>query len=253
MKRCFLYPGQGAQFPGMGKDLYDAYPEARELFKAATEAAGFDVIMVETVGVGQSEVEVAGLADSTVVVLAPGLGDGIQAAKAGILETADVLVVNKSDRDGANQVVRDLTAMLRLGDTAGSARPPRIAGLILAACGVDDDSAATDAIADPAAYAAFLEAANAGVQDRGGAKPGDKTIIDAIHPAAGAFAAAVAADEAVAAAGAKALAAAEAGRDRVTPLRSKIGRAGWVGERTEGKVDPGCALFTLVLDAVVNG
>jgi LAO/AO transport system kinase len=85
------------------------------------DAVGYDVVVIETVGVGQSEVEVAGLADSTVVVLAPGLGDGIQAAKAGILETADVLVVNKSDRDGANQVVRDLTAMLRLGDTGGSA------------------------------------------------------------------------------------------------------------------------------------
>lgn len=86
------------------------------------DAVGFDVVVVETVGVGQSEVEVAGLADSTVVVLAPGLGDGIQAAKAGILEVADVLVVNKSDRDGANQVVRDLTAMLRTAPTgAGGA------------------------------------------------------------------------------------------------------------------------------------
>lgn len=78
------------------------------------DAVGFDVVVVETVGVGQSEVEIAGLADSTVVVLAPGLGDGIQAAKAGILEVGDVFVVNKSDRDGAGQVVRDLTAMLRL-------------------------------------------------------------------------------------------------------------------------------------------
>ncbi len=79
------------------------------------DAAGFDVVLVETVGVGQSEVEVAGLADTTVVVLAPGLGDGIQAAKAGILEVGDLFVVNKADRDGADQVVRDLTAMLRLG------------------------------------------------------------------------------------------------------------------------------------------
>ncbi len=78
------------------------------------DAVGFDVVLVETVGVGQSEVEIAGLADSTVVALAPGLGDGIQAAKAGILEVGDVFVVNKADRDGASQVVRDLTAMLRL-------------------------------------------------------------------------------------------------------------------------------------------
>ena len=77
------------------------------------EVAGCDVVVVETVGVGQSEVEVAGLADTTVVLLAPGMGDGIQAAKAGILEIGDVYVVNKADRDGAEQVRRDLRAMLR--------------------------------------------------------------------------------------------------------------------------------------------
>jgi LAO/AO transport system kinase len=86
------------------------------------DAAGFDIVVIETVGVGQSEVEVAGLADSTVVVLAPGLGDGIQAAKAGILEVSDVFVVNKADREGANQVVRDLTAMLRSAAAVPSAQ-----------------------------------------------------------------------------------------------------------------------------------
>lgn len=79
-------------------------------------AAGCDVVLVETVGVGQAEVEVASLADTTLVLLAPGMGDGIQAAKAGILEVADVFVVNKADRDGADQVVRDLRYMLSLGD-----------------------------------------------------------------------------------------------------------------------------------------
>jgi len=79
-------------------------------------AAGCDVVLVETVGVGQAEVEVAALADTTLVLLAPGMGDGIQAAKAGILEVADVFVVNKADRDGADTVVRDLRAMLSLGD-----------------------------------------------------------------------------------------------------------------------------------------
>lgn len=67
------------------------------------DAAGCDVVLVETVGVGQSEVEVAAMADTTLVLLAPGMGDGIQAAKAGILEVGDVFVVNKSDRDGAAQ------------------------------------------------------------------------------------------------------------------------------------------------------
>jgi len=83
------------------------------------DAAGCDVVIVETVGVGQSEVEVAGLADTTVVLLAPGMGDGIQAAKAGILEIGDVYVVNKADRDGADSAVRDLKYMLRLGSAAG--------------------------------------------------------------------------------------------------------------------------------------
>ena len=79
-------------------------------------AAGCDVVLIETVGVGQAEVEIASLADTTLVLLAPGMGDGIQAAKAGILEVADIFVVNKADRDGADTVVRDLRYMLSLGD-----------------------------------------------------------------------------------------------------------------------------------------
>ncbi|MDT7549818.1 MAG: GTPase [Actinomycetota bacterium] len=83
-------------------------------------AAGCDVVLVETVGVGQAEVEVASLADTTLVLLAPGMGDGIQAAKAGILEVADIFVVNKADRDGADQVVRDLRYMQSLGEQSPS-------------------------------------------------------------------------------------------------------------------------------------
>jgi LAO/AO transport system kinase len=79
------------------------------------DAAGTDVILVETVGVGQAEVEVARQADTTVVVLAPGLGDSVQANKAGLLEVADVFVVNKADREGAENVVRDIEQMLDLG------------------------------------------------------------------------------------------------------------------------------------------
>ena len=79
------------------------------------DAAGFDVVLVETVGVGQSEVEVAGAADTTVVLLAPGMGDGVQAAKAGILEIGDVFVVNKADRDGADITMRELRHMITLG------------------------------------------------------------------------------------------------------------------------------------------
>ena len=83
------------------------------------DAAGCDVVLVETVGVGQSEVEVAGLADTTLVLLAPGMGDGIQAAKAGILEIGDIFVVNKADREGADATVRDIRHMISLGDRTG--------------------------------------------------------------------------------------------------------------------------------------
>ena len=80
------------------------------------DAAGCDVVLVETVGVGQSEVEVAGAADTTVVLVAPGMGDAVQAAKAGILEIGDVYVVNKADREGADATVRELRHMLALGE-----------------------------------------------------------------------------------------------------------------------------------------
>ncbi len=92
-----------------------AAPEAVRVL----DAAGYDEIVVETVGVGQAEVEVAAATDTAVVVLAPGMGDAVQMAKAGILEIADVFVVNKDDRDGAGDVIRELRQMLHLG----AARP----------------------------------------------------------------------------------------------------------------------------------
>lgn len=96
------------------------------------DAAGCDVVLIETVGVGQAEVDVAGLADTTLVLLAPGLGDSIQAAKAGILEIGDVYVVNKADRDGAAQVARDLRAMLALAERADQAWTPPIVKTVAA-------------------------------------------------------------------------------------------------------------------------
>jgi LAO/AO transport system kinase len=95
----------------------------------ALDAGGFDVILVETVGAGQSEVEIARTADTVLVVEAPGLGDEVQAIKAGILEIADVLVVNKADREGASNTVRALQAMLDLG---GAPRAIRHHGQTLA-------------------------------------------------------------------------------------------------------------------------
>ncbi|MBV9291928.1 MAG: methylmalonyl Co-A mutase-associated GTPase MeaB, partial [Frankiales bacterium] len=107
---------------------------------------GFDVVLVETVGVGQAEVEVATLADSTVVLLAPGMGDAIQVAKAGILEIADVFVVNKADRDGADATARDLRHMLSLGERGqpGDWQPPVVKTVASRGEGIDDVVAAID-------------------------------------------------------------------------------------------------------------
>ncbi|HSU03594.1 MAG TPA: methylmalonyl Co-A mutase-associated GTPase MeaB [Nocardioides sp.] len=103
------------------------------------DAAGCDVVVVETVGVGQSEVEVAGLADTTLVLLAPGMGDGIQAAKAGILEIGDVYAVNKADRDGADRTRRELRTMLTMGERReGAWRPPVVKTVATSGEGVDE-------------------------------------------------------------------------------------------------------------------
>jgi GTPase len=103
------------------------------------DAAGCDIVIVETVGVGQSEVEIAGLADTTVVLMAPGLGDGIQAAKAGILEIGDVYVVNKADRDGAEQVRRELRSTIAMGDRPeGGWKPPIVLTVAQSGRGVDE-------------------------------------------------------------------------------------------------------------------
>lgn len=107
------------------------------------DAAGCDVVLIETVGVGQSEVEVAGLADTTVVLLAPGMGDAIQAAKAGILEIGNIYCVNKADRDGADVTARELRTMLAIGrnvegDDAPQWRPPILKTVASRAEGIDE-------------------------------------------------------------------------------------------------------------------
>ncbi len=109
------------------------------------DAAGCDVVLVETVGVGQSEIDVVALADTTVVLVAPGMGDGVQAAKAGILEVADVLVVNKADRDGADQTVRDLRHMLSLDASGRGWTVPVVRAVAARGEGIEELAAALDA------------------------------------------------------------------------------------------------------------
>jgi LAO/AO transport system kinase len=107
------------------------------------EGAGCEVVLIETVGVGQAEVEVASLADTTLVLVAPGMGDAIQAAKAGILEIADVFVVNKADRDGADATYRDLQGMIALGERdAGEWRPQVVRAVAVRGEGIDTITAA---------------------------------------------------------------------------------------------------------------
>jgi LAO/AO transport system kinase len=124
--------------------LSAAAPAAADLFSAI----GFDDVLVATVGVGQNEIAVMRLADSVVVVLAPGMGDGIQAAKAGILEIADILVVNKADHDGASGTVRDLKGMLALGRAGAEPhrwRVPVLSTVASKGIGIDELLAALDA------------------------------------------------------------------------------------------------------------
>jgi LAO/AO transport system kinase len=110
-----------------------AAPEAVRIL----DAAGYDRVVVETVGVGQAEVDVAAATDTAVVALAPGMGDAVQMAKAGILEVADVFVVNKADRDGAPEVVRELRQMLHLG-AARDWDPPVLTTTATEQEGIDD-------------------------------------------------------------------------------------------------------------------
>jgi LAO/AO transport system kinase len=110
---------------------------------AVLDAAGFPVIFLETVGAGQAEVDVADAADAVAVVTAPGLGDEIQALKAGLLEIADVLIVNKGDREGAERALADLTSMLAL---ASRPAPPPLRTVAAAGQGIAEVVAALEAL-----------------------------------------------------------------------------------------------------------
>ena len=110
-----------------------AAPEAVRIL----DAAGYEVILLETVGVGQAEVDVAAATDTAIVVLAPGMGDAVQMAKAGILEAADVFVVNKADRDGAPDVAKELKQMLHLG-AARDWNPPVVLTSATVGEGIDE-------------------------------------------------------------------------------------------------------------------
>jgi LAO/AO transport system kinase len=118
-----------------------AAPQALRVF----DAAGCATVVVETVGVGQSEVDVAATADATLVLMAPGMGDGVQAAKAGILEIGDIFVVNKADREGTQPLVRDLRSMVALAEhPVGAWKPPVLTTVASEGTGIEELLAAVD-------------------------------------------------------------------------------------------------------------
>jgi LAO/AO transport system kinase len=108
------------------------------------EASGKQRLLVETVGVGQDEVDIVRLADITVVVLVPGMGDDVQSLKAGIMEVADIFVVNKSDRDGADNVEKEVRAMQSLAADHGSWIPPVVRTIATTGAGIEELEHAVD-------------------------------------------------------------------------------------------------------------
>lgn len=126
---------------------------ARATADAATvlDASGRDLVMIETVGVGQDEVDIVRLADVTVVILVPGMGDDVQTIKAGIMEIADIFVINKSDREGAERVEREIRAMQSLATRARNDRwtPPIVKTVASEGVGTEE---LAEAIADYEAY-----------------------------------------------------------------------------------------------------
>ena len=174
------------------------------------------------------------------------MGDGDMGITMGRIGEAllDYVAANPIDDIGKH--------LFQVGTTVNKAAPSTMgtltAGALMSAGKVVRDRT----VLEPGDLAAMFQAADEGIQSRGKAKLGDKTIVDALHPACGAFSAAIAAGSSLHQAGVAAIEAATAGRDSVTPLRSRIGRASWVGERTEGIVDPGCAMFVLALKAIAS-
>ena len=127
---------------------------------AILDGAGFDIIVVETVGVGQDEVEIVKTADVSVVVLVPGMGDDIQAIKAGIMEIGDVFVINKADREGVLRTQKELDALLALAHRPDMWQPPIVKTIATESKGTEDLAAAIES------YAAFQKSSESAVSRR---------------------------------------------------------------------------------------
>lgn len=174
------------------------------------------------------------------------LGDG----DLGITAEKIAVALREHARGEAGQdVSRDLMSAGMAVNRAASSTMGTLLATALLRAGKAVEGKAT---LDQHDLARMLVAADEGIQARGKARPGDKTAVDALHPASEAFQRHVEADEDFTSAADAMLQAAKEGRDSVTQQRSRIGRAGWVGERTAGAVDPGCHLMVVVLEALIG-
>lgn len=174
------------------------------------------------------------------------IGDGDMGITMGRIGAALLTYADENEVDDIGQYVA------KAGMTANRAGPSTMGTLLATALMRAGKDARDKTELTAADLAELFKAAAEGVAERGKASLGDKTIRDALTPAQEAFAAAVDEGASVDEAGDRAIAAAKAGRDRVTPQRSKVGRAGWVGERTEGQVDPGCEMLVLLLESIAG-
>ena len=177
------------------------------------------------------------------------LGDGDTGVTAGKIAVA--LETYLKENPGTSQT--DLGKWLaQMGMAVNRAAPSTLGTLTATALMRMGKAAIGRCDLDAPALALLLQAADGGIQERGKARPGDKTIVDALHPAAEAFAGAVGRGAGLQEAGQAMLQAARHGRDVATSLQGKIGRAGWLGERTAGNPDPGTVMLVAVLEAILD-
>jgi dihydroxyacetone kinase-like protein len=174
------------------------------------------------------------------------IGDGDMGITMGNIGEALLGYVDETDMDDIGQY------LARAGMLANKVGPSTMGTLLSTMLMRGGKAARGKTELTNADVAEMFVAADEGVAERGKANLGDKTIRDALTPAQEAFSAAVAEGAGLEDAYERSLDAAKAGRDSVTPQRSKVGRAGWVGERTEGKVDPGCEMFVLLMESVAG-
>jgi phosphoenolpyruvate---glycerone phosphotransferase subunit DhaL len=179
------------------------------------------------------------------ITLDQALGDGdlgLTARK--IADAMDTFIESGASQENIGKFV--MTAGMKINSAA-----PSTMGSLLAIALMQAGRLAIEKIEIyPSDVSAMLQAGVQSIQEKGKAKPGDKTMLDALNPAVEAYSGAIAAGNGPGSAISQMIAAAEKGLAEVTPLRNRIGRAGWLGERTEGKIDPGCAMVVIILKSL---